>query len=191
MRRFPCAALVASLLVLSGSPAVAQRVAARQGFWLGGGAGIGSARLSCTVCRAGRDGGGSGYLRLGATVTPQLLIGGEAIVWYHSQANVSFFLGTVQAVVLLYPMVRSGFYLKTGLGMAQYSAKDPANKISSQALSAQVGVGYELAIGRTMSIVPYANFLGTTGADVRYNDTVSSLGAKTSLIQVGVGLTLH
>jgi hypothetical protein len=48
-----------------------------------------------------------------------------------------------------------------------------------------------MAIGRSMSIVPFANFIGTSGADVRFNDTVSGLGAKTSLIQVGVGLTLH
>jgi hypothetical protein len=191
MRRFSCAALVASLVLLATPALSAQGVAARRGFWLGGGAGIGSARLSCTVCRAGRDGGGSGYLRLGATITPQILIGGEAIAWYHSESDVSFFLGSVQAVVMLYPMVRSGFFVKSGFGLAQYSAKDPTNKISSQALAMQVGVGYEMAVGRSMSIVPFANFLGTTGADVRFNDTVSGLGAKTSLMQVGVGLTLH
>lgn len=191
MRRFSCAALVASLVLLSTSALEAQRVASRHGFWIGGGAGIGSARLSCTVCRAGRDGGGSGYLRLGATITPQILIGGEAIAWYHSEQDVSFFLGSVQAVVLLYPMAKSGFFVKTGFGLAQYSAKDPTNKISSQALAMQVGVGYEMAVAQSMSIVPFANFVGTTGADVRFNDTVSGLGAKTSLIQVGVGLTLH
>ena len=191
MRRISRAALVASLFVLSASGLQAQRAASHRGVWLGGGIGMGSARLSCTVCRSGRDGGGSGYLRIGATVTPQLLIGGEALAWYHSAGNLSFLLGSVQAVVFLYPMPTSGFYIKTGFGLAQYSAKDPNNKISSQALAGQVGVGYELAVGRGMSIVPYANFLGTTGADVRFNDTVSGLGAKTSLIQVGVGLTLH
>ncbi len=191
MRRFPRAALVASLLVLSSSGLSAQRVASHAGVWFGGGVGLGSARLSCTVCRAGRDGGTSGYLRVGATVTPQILIGGEALAWYHSEGNLSFLLGSVQAVLFIYPMPKSGLYIKTGFGLAQYSAKDPTNKISSQALAGQVGVGYELAIGRAMSIVPYANFLGTTGADVRFNDTVSGLGAKTSLMQVGVGITLH
>jgi hypothetical protein len=191
MRRFSCAALIASLVLMSATPLEAQRVANRQGLWFGGGVGIGSARLSCTVCRAGRDGGTSGYLRVGATVTKQLLLGAETMIWYHSQANVDYLLGSVQAVVLLYPMTNSGFYIKTGLGIAQYSAKDPNNKVSSQALAGQVGVGYEVAIGRAMSIVPYANFLGTSGADVRYNDTISGFGANTSLIQVGVGLTLH
>jgi hypothetical protein len=191
MRRFSRAALVASLLVLASSGLHAQRAASHSGVWFGGGVGVGSTRLSCTVCRTGRDGGTSGYLRVGATVTPQLLIGGEVLGWYHADGNLSFLLGSVQAVLFLYPMPRSGLYIKTGFGLAQYSAKDPTNKITSQALAAQVGVGYELAFTKSMSVVPYANFLGTTGADVRFNDTVSGLGAKTSLIQVGVGLTLH
>jgi hypothetical protein len=46
-------------------------------------------------------------------------------------------------------------------------------------------------MGRGLSIVPYANFLGSTGGDVRFNDTVSGLSANTSLLQFGVGLTLH
>ena len=33
--------------------------------------------------------------------------------------------------------------------------------------------------------------MGTTGADLRFNDTVSGLSANTSLFQLGVGLTLH
>jgi hypothetical protein len=190
--RWSCrAVLVATLLLSSASAAMAQRVAERHGIWFGGGLGMGSARLSCSVCRAGRDGGASGYLRLGATVTRQILIGGEATAWYHTQGSVDYLLGSLQAVVYLYPMRNSGFYIKTGFGMAQYSAKDNDDKVSSQALAGQVGVGYELAVGRRMSIVPYANFLGTSGADVKINNTVSSLSANTSLIQVGLGLTLH
>jgi hypothetical protein len=186
------AVLVASLLLLAASPRLeAQRVAERHGFWFGGGIGMGSARLSCSICRAGRDGGMSGYLRLGATITPQLLIGGETTVWYHTASSVDYLLGSVQAVLYLYPAKRSGFYLKTGLGMAQYSAKDSADKLSTQALAAQVGVGYEVAIGTSMSIVPYANLLATSAADLRFNSTVSSLSAKTSLLQIGVGITLH
>jgi hypothetical protein len=183
------AALVASLLVLTGSPAVAQ--VERSGFWFGAGVGMGSARLSCSICRGGRDGGTSGYLRLGATLTKRMLLGAEATVWYHSANSVDFLLGSVQGVVYLYPMRNNGFYIKTGLGMAQYSAKDNDDKISTQALAGQVGVGYEVPIGHTMSIVPFANFLGTSGADVRFNDTVNDLSANTSLIQLGVGITLH
>jgi len=191
MRWYHRAALVTSLLLSSAGSLAAQRVAERSGFWFGAGVGAGSARLSCSICRGGRDGGTSGYLRLGATVTPQILIGGEATVWYHSQNSVDFLLGSVQAVMYLYPKKKSGFYLKTGFGLAQYSAKDSVDKISTQALAGSVGLGYEVLVSSNLSIVPYANFLGTSGSDMRFNDTVSGLSANTSLIQVGVGLTLH
>jgi hypothetical protein len=186
------AAVVTSLLVLLAAPRLAgQRVAEHHGFWFGGGVGMGSARLSCSICRAGRDGGLSGYLRLGATVTPQLLLGGETTVWYHTAASVDYLLGSIQAVMYLYPLKKSGFYLKTGFGLAQYSAKDDQDKVSTQALAGQIGVGYEVAINSGISLVPYANFLGSSGADLKFNSTVSSLSANTSLIQVGVGVTLH
>jgi hypothetical protein len=168
-----------------------QRVAERHGVWFGAGVGVGSARLSCSICRGGRDGGLSGYLRLGTTVSPQVLIGGETTVWYHSAAAVDYLLGSVQAVLYFYPARKSGFYLKTGFGLAQYSAKDSQDQVATQALAGQVGVGYEVAINRGLSIVPYANFLGSSGADLKFNSTVSSLSANTSLIQAGVGITLH
>lgn len=183
--------LTSVLLSAAVARAEAQRVAERHGFWFGGGVGMGSARLSCSICRGGRDGGLSGYLRLGATVTPQLLIGGETTIWYHTENAVDYLLGSVQAVVYLYPVKRSGFYLKSGFGLAQYSAKDSTDKLSSQALAAQIGVGYEVAVGSSMSIVPYANLLATSAADLRFNSTVSSLSAKTSLLQIGLGITLH
>jgi hypothetical protein len=179
------------MLFLCASTMSAQGVAERRGFWFGAGVGMGSARLSCSICRSGRDGGGSGYLRVGATLTRQLLLGAETLIWYHSQNSVDYLLGTVQAVAYLYPMRNSGLYIKTGLGIAQYSAKDANDKVSTQALAGQVGAGYEVAVGKSMSIVPFANFMGTSGSDVRFNDTVSNLSANTSLIQVGVGITLH
>ena len=191
MRCMLRAVLVTTVLVLAASELSAQRAAAHSGVWFGAGLGMGSARLSCTICRAGRDGGTSGYLRVGATLTPRFLLGGESAIWYHSENDMSFLLGSVLAVVYLYPMKNSGFYLKTGLGVAQYSAKDQNDEISTQALAGQIGVGYEVMVARNLSIVPFANFQGTAGADVRLNNTVSDLSANTSLIQVGLGITMH
>jgi hypothetical protein len=191
MRSPLTAALAAALLLVFTTSLAAQRVGDRRGIWLGAGLGMGSARLSCTVCRENRDGGTSGYLRAGATVSKRLLLGLEATAWYKSQGDVDQLLGSLQAVAFLYPRATSGFYLKTGIGLSNYSAKDSDDKVSSQALAGQIGVGYEVAMSRSLSIVPYANFLASTGGDVRFNDTISGISAKTSLIQIGVGLTLH
>jgi len=191
MRAHLRTALWVGLLAASITPLSAQRVAERKNIWLGAGLGLGSARLSCTICRPERDGGTSGYLRFGATVNPNLLLGVESLIWYHTAGDLDFFLGSVQAVGLFYPARTSGLFFKGGLGIAQYSAKDPTDKVSTQALALQLGVGYEMMFRRAMSIVPFANFMGTTGGDVRFNDTVAGLSANTSLIQAGVGITLH
>lgn len=191
MRSPLLAGLATALLLLPPATASAQRAAAHHGVWVGAGVGLGSAKLSCDVCRTGRSGGTAAYLRAGATITQSVLVGLEATGWYRSKDDIDQLLGSLQAVVLLYPRKASGFYLKTGLGISQFSAKDNQDEVSSQALSMQFGLGYEVAMGRNMSIVPYANFLGSTGADVRFNNTVAGLSANTSLLQFGVGLTLH
>ena len=191
MRSPLMAALAGALLLTSTTSLSAQRAAARHGVWVGAGVGLGSARLSCDICRIDRTGGTAGYLRAGATISKSILVGLEATGWYKSKSDIDQLLGSLHAVVLLYPKPASGFYLKSGLGISQFSAKDDQDEVSSQALSVQFGVGYEVAMGRGLSIVPYANFLGSTGGDVRFNDTVSGLSANTSLLQFGVGLTLH
>jgi hypothetical protein len=191
MRSPLIAALASAVLFVSAVPLAAQRAAERHGVWIGAGLGRGSARLSCEICRIDRTGGTTGYLRAGATVSKAVLVGLEATAWYKSRNNIDQLLGSLQAVVLLYPRPASGFYLKTGLGISQFSAKDDEDEVSSQALAVQIGVGYEVAMGRGLSIVPFANFLGSTAGDVRFNDTVSGLSANTSLLQFGVGVTLH
>lgn len=191
MRWLPRVALIAPLLLALAAELHAQGPASHGGAWIGGGVGLGSTQFSCSICRSGRGGGASGYLRAGGTITPQLLLGGETLVWYRSQGDLSYRLGSVQAVAFFYPKPNSGFYLKAGLGVARYTAMDPRDRVSSQALAAQVGVGYELAIGHAFSIAPYANLLRTTATNVRFNSTVPGLGNSPRLLQVGVGLTLH
>lgn len=189
MRSPLTAALAAGLLLVGATSGSAQAV--KKGIWIGAGAGVGSARLSCQICVGHRGGGTSGYLRAGATITPQMLVGLEGTVWYKSEDEIDHMLGSLQAVFFFYPQPRSGLYIKTGLGLSQYTAKDSEDEISSKALAGSIGLGYEIKVARSMSIVPYANFIGSAGADVRLNDNIAGLGANTSLIQFGIGLTLH
>jgi hypothetical protein len=193
MRWIAPAALALGLLAAAHAPLEAQRSSTtpRRGLWIGAGMGLGSAQLSCSVCRSGRDGGTTGYLRLGTTIGRNVLVGAETNLWYKSQSQVDYLLAAISGVVYLYPKPGSGLYLKTGAGFAQYSAKDDNDKVSSNSIALQVGAGWEVLVTRSMSIVPFLNFLGTTGGDVRINRTISGLSANTSLIQAGVGITLH
>src|SRR5947207_5505311 len=56
----------------------AQNAQARQGFWFSGGLGYGS--LGCDNCGS-REGGISGGLSLGGTITPRFLIGVGTSGW--------------------------------------------------------------------------------------------------------------
>lgn len=190
MRAITRTALAACLLACLAAPLAAQG-ARRAGPWLAAGLGHGSAQLTCSICTGGRDGGTSGFLRAGATLSRQFLLGVEVLGWYRSTGPADYLLTSMQAVALVYPVPSRGFYLKAGLGLAQYKATDDQDEVFSRALAAQVGAGYEVPVSRGISVAPFVNFLGTSGADVRFNDIVSDLSANSSLIQVGLGVTLH
>ncbi len=161
------------------------------GAWLGAGIGAGWGRLSCRICVGERESGTAGYLRAGFAAASGLLVGAETLVWYRS-GSVDQVVYAVQAVALVYPSRRSGLYLKTGVGWARYSADDDdGGDVAAGAFAAQVGIGLEVPVARGVSLVPFANLMGTTGADLEVNDTVSEQSANTSLVQVGLGLTLH
>src|SRR5437867_6722771 len=50
----------------------------REGFWIGFGAGYGSANAKCDHCVAtGREGGLAGFLKLGGTLNRKVLLGAE------------------------------------------------------------------------------------------------------------------
>jgi len=49
----------------------------RSGFTWGFGFGSGSATFDCDGCDTGSQNGGTGYIRLGGAVRPDMIIGGE------------------------------------------------------------------------------------------------------------------
>lgn len=180
------------MLALVGSTAHAQEKHRRQGFWLGFGLGPG-VNLS-----EGLDGeklwGGNGYLRLGGTPKRNLLLGGEAIGWAVDHRNVTLSRGNVHFVALLYPNVRSGFYLKGGVGGAQIARSrvqgNTRTSTTKGGFGAGFGLGYELQIGRNLYLVPATDFL----LQVFEKDTDPVLGeipGSNTLLLFTLGLTWH
>jgi hypothetical protein len=178
--------LTLALASLVTAPAAAQRREARHdGFWVGFGLGAGSnltdgyddARL-----------GGAGYVRLGGTVSPMLLVGGEAMGWVREQSGTTVSHGNLTATVLLYP-VRRGFYLKGGLGFASWSQASPAGPgtltVTEGGFGATVGGGYDVRIGNNLFLTP--NF------DVLLQVVDSDVFTATTgyLILFTLGLTWH
>jgi hypothetical protein len=182
----------AVLLAVLGSAVLASAAGAQtrevrhDGFWVGFGLGLGanltegyeSARL-----------GGSGYVRLGGTVTPRLLIGGEAIAWVREQAGTTVSQGNVTATLLFYPAGR-GVHLKGGLGFASWSAQRSAGPNTTATTTvggfgATAGLGYDLQIGSNLFLTPNVDFL------LQAVDSESFQASTGYLVLFTLGLTWH
>src|SRR2546430_12823062 len=97
------------LACLAATTAWAQHPQAREGFWIGFGFGYGSAKPSCDGCGTlDSRGGFTGFLKLGGTLSKQVLLGGEVNAWTKADSGVTDQLGNVSAAVYYYPAVSSG-----------------------------------------------------------------------------------
>ena len=190
--------LIATLLACGASVAQAQspgRTNARQGFWVGFGLGGGSAGTNCSLSSCGNDRstGLSGYARLGGTLSRSLLLGVETNGWRHSEAGVNESIGFGSFVVLWYPSPTGALYLKFGLGGMTYRADDGVDEFTATAPSASIGLGYEVRVGRNVSLVPYVNSLASSSVRLRFDGVPISTGEDISinLFQFGLGVTWH
>jgi hypothetical protein len=169
---------LAILLSLGASPVAAQHAQTREGFWIGAGMGVGS--LGCEGC-GDRTNGASGYVKLGGTLNPHLLLGVETNGWYKSESGVSVSQGSLAGAAYWYPSLTSGFFAKGGVGYARLHADAGiGGSASSNGFGILAGLGYDLRVGGNTSITPVANwFRGTFD------------GGSSDVFQLGVGVTLH
>ncbi|HUL04372.1 MAG TPA: hypothetical protein VLV16_14215 [Gemmatimonadales bacterium] len=190
------ALLLLLLVVVPGGVAAGQghkRANTRQGFWIGFGLGDGSAGLNCHSCSTDRVSAWSGYLRMGGTVSPSVLLGGETNGWLHSDSGVDESIGYASFVVLWYPSRQGALYLKFGVGGMSYRANDGTDELTATAPSVSLGIGYEFRTGRNFSVVPYFNALSSSSVSLRFNGSAVSTNEdiSISLVQLGVGVNWH
>ena len=186
--------LLASLVGLTGAlQAQGRHPNTREGFWIGLGAGTGSAGLDCTDCATNRIGAPSGYIRAGGTFSPKILLGGEVNGWTHTEGNVDESIGFGSFILMWYPGRSGAFYLKFGLGGMSYHASDGVNTLDATAPAGSFGVGYEFRVARNFSIVPYFNSLASSAVTLKQNGTTVSTGEdiRITLAQLGLGVTWH
>jgi len=168
----------------------------RQGFFIGGGLGYGAAKLSCGLCAPedSRIGGISGYLRAGYTVAPALLLGAEVDVWSgsasaesESDTTASRFLGSFFAVGYWYPSSKFGLYLKGGAGLVSW--RWDGGTLSASAIGGTIGAGFEVPVGKRVSLLPFVNYIDSAEGDLKLNDTSIIGQATISMWQIGIGAT--
>jgi hypothetical protein len=185
----------AAALALIAAPAMAQGAHARQGFTVSFGLGGGSAGISCDDCSTDREGGVSGYLRLGGAVRPNLVIAAESHGWTKSEGSVTSQIGYLTGVAQWYPAVSSGFHVVggAGFGMLRLDDTDPAlgGTLESAGLAYQFGAGYDWRVGRNFSLTPYLNFLGMAGGEPKLDGTALGGTLNANVLQFGLGFSWH
>lgn len=171
----------AVLAVLLAGSASAQQAQARQGFWIGGGMGYGSMGLSCTGCAdVGREGGLSGYAKLGGTLRPNILLGVEMNGWTKSEGSATVTMGNLSGAAYWYPMATQGLFIKGGAGYSVLSLDTGTGNGNDSGFGILGGVGYDIRVGRNLSITPVANWF-RGGFD----------GGSANVLQIGMGVTSH
>ena len=173
--------LSAFLAVLLASSASAQQAQTRQGFWVGGGMGYGSMGLSCTGCSdVGRTGGISGYAKLGGTLRPNILLGVEMNGWTKNEGSATITMGNFSGAAYWYPMATQGLFIKGGAGYSVLAVDDGSTSANDSGFGLLGGVGYDIRVGRNLSITPVANWF-RGGFE----------GGSANVLQLGMGVTSH
>ena len=175
------AIVLTAAVLASAVPLLAQHPQVRRGFWISGGPAFGSLDLACSGCETDRESGLTLLLAMGGTPRPGLLIGGELEGWGKELGGVDVTVGHVSGVAYWYPRPASGFFVKGGLGIAVYSVDaGPLGEEEDTGLGLHGGLGYDVRIGRNLSLTPAA---GIFWGDFE--------GGDANVLHVGVAVTGH
>jgi hypothetical protein len=131
----------------------------RRGFWFSGGLGIGGESFDAHDGLGWSDGkaGGVGYIKLGGTVSPNVLLGAELQGWtarYYGQGGYDRSLGSLLGIVQVYPSATGGFWFRGGLGFAGDNLSYFGSSTTQHGAALAIGVGYDFPVGRSVSLTP-------------------------------------
>jgi len=171
---------------------VAQHPQVRKGFWIGFGPTYGTAGVSCDGCGStNREGGFGGFLKLGGTLSKNVLLGGEVNSWYKEDSGTSVTLGNVVAAVYVYPKSTSGLFIKAGAGFSSMFGGGNGPDLEAEGWGITTGIGYDIRVGKNISITPVANFWFGQPGNVKANGTTVGTGWKQNVFEGGLGITFH
>ncbi len=150
----------------------------RRGFWFNGGLGYGS--LGCDDCD-GREGGLSGLIGLGGTVSQKVLLGVTSSGWTKSESGVTLTVGTLTGMIRFYPSNTGRFFLLGGLGLGSIHVDlgDFGSETETGG-GALLGLGYDIKLGDKTSMTLYWN-----GFAARTENADANVG------QLGLSITAH
>lgn len=150
----------------------------RRGFWFNLGLGYG---YLCSKDCDGAEGGFSGNLAVGGTLTPRFLLGVGTTGWIKSEQGTTTTVGTLDARLRFYPSTTGNFFLTGGVGVGSISLDVSGYGSDAETgLGLMLGLGYDLRVGRNVSVTPFWN-----GFAIQTSNADANVG------QIGVGITVH
>lgn len=172
--------------------AQAQYPQRRDGFWIGFGLGYGSSNVTCDNCATGpRQDGITGFVKLGGTPSRNVLLGGAINGWSHYDGSATETMTNLTASVYLYPQAKSGLFVTTGLGFSNYHV-NTSPSFDGTGWGFTGGVGYDIRVGRDISLTPVVNYVYGGVGDVNQAGVGAAFTRwKQNVVEFGLGVTFH
>ena len=134
--------------------------------------------------------GFSGHVRIGGTVKPNLLLGGETNGWFESSDGIDNSWGSLMGTAYYYPGKTTPLYVKGGVGYMSTSGNDGFSEYSSNHFAFQVGAGYDFKVGSNKAITVVANWIQGLSGSLNI-DNVEFGNASPRIIQLGAAFSLY
>jgi len=129
-----------------------------------------------SACNDGCLRGLSGGLSLGATVNPHVLFGLGTTGYYRELLGSKVEAGTLDARIRVYPWLNSGAFFTGGVGLGSVSVDSE----SSFGVGFMPGFGWDIRVGRKVSLTPYYDWFLIRGN-----------GLEANIEQLGLAFTIH
>lgn len=169
----------------------------RDGFWFQAGLGAGSLTVSCDIlgavqCSEEAEISGTARIALGGRLSPSVNLGGSVDVWVKVTDEVEVSHGTMSLVVMIYPSPTEGFWLNLGPGYSMYSEEAPGTILEVESFSVLGGLGYDIRVGRMVSLTPFVDGLFALPGKIKLNGaTIPDSKASVRMLGLGLAITLH
>ena len=178
---------MAALMLLGTTSLAAQGAPLRQGFFIGFGFGGGGGEVTGNTDASG----GTGWLTLGGTVSQRLRLAAD-FQGFTPKDNGDANYATSTFAALWYPAARGNFFLKGGVGAAEVSIHRPGPDGSGIGFGTVLGAGYDIRVGRKISITPQFSFFGGGTGDIKDEDNnVLANDVNFGIATLSIGVVFH
>ena len=181
--------LITTAALAVAAPAVHAQT--RDGFFVGAGAGWGSAKVDSDDSDGGsREGSFTANIRVGTAIGDRTLAGVELNGWFDSENDVSVSLFNTTVALYYYP-ADNGLFVKGGVGLSRADFDVGNETASGIGWGVMAGVGYDVQIGDSTAVTPMATFWYGKPGDLKIEGIEVIRGFKHNVFEAGVAISFY